>query len=132
MTPPSLSALAGDQFSQELALLMDEIQRTREWFNTQIEAQLISLNQLRAAMQVDNSACSASMDTLFHPPHPVEVKMLPAPESKGVLHQHQAIVLPPTKIVTLDPELEKATLHELNDALARAFSEISSRGGMLA
>jgi hypothetical protein len=34
--------------------------------------------------------------------------------------------------VTLDPELEKATLRELNDALARAFSEISSRGGMLA
>ena len=35
------------------------------------------------------------------------------------------------KITALDPELEQATLRELNDALSRAFSEISSRGGML-
>ena len=132
LTPSTLLAPAGEHLSQELALLMDEIQRTREWFNTQIEAQLSSLNQLRTAMQVDDSVCSASMDTLFHPPQPVEVETLPAPESKGVKHQHQAIVLPPTKIITLDPELEQATLRELNDALARAFSEISSRGGMLA
>jgi hypothetical protein len=111
---------------------MDEIQRTREWFNTQIEAQLSSLNQLRTAMQVDDPACCVSMDALFQPPPPVMPMPPPLPEWKGVQHQHQAIVLPPTKVVTLDPELEKATLHELNDALARAFSEISSRGGMLA
>ena len=129
---PALQAPAGGQLSQELDSLMDEIQRTREWFNTQIEAQLSSLNQLRSAMQVDKPACGVPRDTLFQPPQPVIPTPLPAPEWKGVQHQHQAIVLPPTNIVTLDPELEKATLHELNDALARAFSEISSRGGMLA
>jgi hypothetical protein len=72
------------------------------------------------------------MDALFHPPQPVIPTPTPMPERKSAQHQHQAIVLPPTHIVTLDPELEKATLRELNDALARAFSEISSRGGMLA
>jgi hypothetical protein len=128
----SLQAPAGGQLSQELESLMDEIQRTREWFNTQIEAQLSSLNQLRAAMQVDDSVSCASMDALFHPPQPVIPTPTPMPERKSAQHQHQAIVLPPTHIVTLDPELEKATLRELNDALARAFSEISSRGGMLA
>jgi hypothetical protein len=129
---PTLPAPAGVQLSQDLESLMDEIQRTREWFNTQIEAQLSSLNQLRAAMQVDDSVSCASMDALFHPPQPVIPTPMPMPERKSAKHQHQAIVLPPTNIVTLDPELEKATLRELNDALARAFSEISSRGGMLA
>lgn len=132
MTPPSLPAVAGDQLSQELASLMDEIQRTREWFNSQIEAQLSSLNQLRTAMQVDDSICSTSMATLFEAPQPEVPALEPVLAFKGVQHQHQAIVLPPTKIVTLDPEMEQATLRELNDALAQAFSEISSRGGMLA
>lgn len=132
MTPPSLPAVAGDQLSQELASLMDEIQRTREWFNSQIEAQLSSLNQLRTAMQVDDSLCSTSMATLFEAPQPEMPVLEPVFAFKGVQHQHQAIVLPPTKIVTLDPEMEQATLRELNDALAQAFSEISARGGMLA
>ena len=131
---PTLPAPAEVQLSQELESLMDEIQRTREWFNTQIESQLSSLNQLRTAMQVDDPVSSTSMDALFYPPQPVNLPPMPMPmpERKSAQHPHQAIVLPPTHIVTLDPELEKATLRELNDALARAFSEISSRGGMLA
>jgi hypothetical protein len=129
---PTLPAPAGGQLSQDLESLMDEIQRTREWFNTQIESQLSSLNQLRTAMQVDDPVFSTSMDALFYPPQPVNPPPMPVPERKSAQHPHQAIVLPPTHIVTLDPELEKATLRELNDALARAFSEISSRGGMLA
>jgi len=129
---PTLPAPAGVQLSQDLESLMDEIQRTREWFNIQIESQLSSLNQLRTAMQVDDPVSSTSMDALFYPPQPVNLPPMPVPERKSAQHPHQAIVLPPTHIVTLDPELEKATLRELNDALARAFSEISSRGGMLA
>jgi hypothetical protein len=129
---PTLPAPAGGQLSRELESLMDEIQRTREWFNTQIESHLSSLNQLRTAMQVDDPVSSTSMDALFYPPQPVNPPPMPVSERKRAQHQHQAIVLPPTHIVTLDPELEKATLRELNDALARAFSEISSRGGMLA
>jgi hypothetical protein len=32
----------------------------------------------------------------------------------------------------LHPDLEQATLRELNEALTSAFAEISARGGMLA
>jgi hypothetical protein len=126
----------GAPFAQELAILVAEIQQTRDWFNAQIETQLSSLNQLQAAMQVDEPKCSASMATLFEAPQPAApIESKPAammPTFHGVKHQHQAIVLPPTHITALDPELEQATLRELNDALSRAFSEISSRGGMLA
>jgi hypothetical protein len=41
------------------------------------------------------------------------------------------IILAPPLMATLDPQLEQATLYELNNALTRAFSEISARGGMM-
>jgi hypothetical protein len=135
--PTPVSSLRhGDQFARELTDLVDEIQRTRDWFNAQIEAQLSSLNQLRSTMQIDEPAVSTSMATLFEAPHPVVEPVVaePAvepPPPNGVRQPHQAIVLPPTHITTIDPELEQATLRELNDALSRAFSEISTRGGML-
>lgn len=84
-------------------------------------------------MQVDDSASGDIVAGLFEAPSP-EIEIMPpeAPRSSQELrHTHQAIVLPPTVITALDPELEQATLHELNNALVRAFSEISSRGGML-
>lgn len=159
--PPSNApaARSGEHLAQELAALVDEIQRTRDWFNAQIETQLSSLRQLRAAMQPDEPAYNASMATLFQAPQPAlagpstpsaQALALPAPVStpvavtplvsevpaapvngNGVKHEHEAVVLPPTHITALDPELEQATLRELNDALSRAFSEISARGGML-
>ncbi len=121
----------------ELAALVEDIQRTKDWFITQLDGQLASLNQLRDAMQAEPPACSPSMAALFAAPTPVILPPAPALPAKtngaqnGVHHPHQAIVLPPTMITALDPELEQATLHELNNALTRAFSEISSRGGML-
>ncbi|MGV3662059.1 MAG: hypothetical protein ACO1TE_17875 [Prosthecobacter sp.] len=147
--PPSTapSARSGVELAHELTALVDEIQRTRDWFNTQIEAQLSSLRQLRATMQAGEPACRASISTLFEAPHPiVAMETLPpvaaavvmAPPAApnpfalgGFAPVHQAVVLPPTHVTTLDPELEQATLRELNDALSRAFAEISSRGGML-
>ncbi len=153
LDPPAAASPVrnGAHLAQELTSLVDEIQRTREWFNTQIEAQLSSLRQLRAAMQSDDPTYRASIATLFEPPHPVlapepaasapmALMAAPlaqafapafAPASQGLAPLHQAVVLPPTHVTTLDPELEQATLRELNDALAKAFSEISSRGGML-
>ena len=82
------------------------------------------------------------MATLFEAPHPVthataeeaapEPAAPPPPAAeKKISTVHQAIILPPTLTAKLDPELEQATLHELNNALTRAFSEISARGGML-
>lgn len=138
LPPPGQTACSGGQFAQELATLVDEIQRTREWFNAQIEAQLSSLNQLRSSMQRDEPDHSATMARLFEaPPHPLPVTPLElvtvqnGQSQHNGAQQHQAIVLPPAKITALAPELEQATLRELNDALSRAFSEISSRGGMI-
>lgn len=138
LPPTGQNACSGRQFAQELATLVDEIQRTREWFNAQIEAQLSSLNQLRSSMQVDEPDHSTTMARLFEsPPSAVStVSVEPVAQNGQIQHpgvpsQHQAIVLPPVKISALAPELEQATLRELNDALSRAFSEISARGGMI-
>ena len=131
--PPSgLTARSGEQFTHELAALVEDIQRTKDWFNAQMDAQLASLEQLHASMQVDVSECGSPVATLFEAPHPVVVEPS-APEPTPARHgsKHQAIILPPTLTATLDPQLEQITLHELNNALSLAFSEISARGGML-
>jgi len=135
LTSPFSSSRNADPFVQELTGLMDEIQRTKEWFNSKLEAQLSSLNQLRITMLGEGAAFGSSMATLFEAPHPMESET-PAPVADALEvseippHQaHQAIVLPPTHITAIDPELEQATLRELNDALSRAFSEIATRGG---
>ncbi|MBL9142985.1 MAG: hypothetical protein JNM99_04810 [Verrucomicrobiaceae bacterium] len=131
-----LSTRNADPFVQELTGLMDEIQRTKDWFNSKLEAQLNSLNQLRITMLGEGATFSSSMATLFEAPHPVEAET-PEPAADVLevseippRQAHQAIVLPPTHIAAIDPELEQATLRELNDALSRAFSEIASRGGV--
>lgn len=140
-TAPSVRS--GVELAHELTALVDEIQRTRDWFNMQIEAQLSSLQHLKATMQMEEPVCRASVSTLFEAPHPVvDVETLLPPAApfsaqnplfahSGLAPVHQAVVLPPTAVATLDPELEQATLRELNDALSKAFAEISSRGGML-
>lgn len=132
--PPGLPARSEEQFAHELAALVEDIQRTRDWFNKQLDTQLASLHQLRTAMQEPRPVCSPSMATLFESPRPVTPPPEPEPPPPaitGTRPVHQAIILPPTLTTTLDPQLEQATLHELNNALARAFSEISTRGGML-
>lgn len=153
----------GVELAHELSALVDEIQRTRDWFNSQIEAQLSSLQQLKATMQASAAPSRAPVATLFEAPHPVvTAEPLPpppappltapgqfqmgafAPTTVGafptastsmppppVVPFHQAVVLPPAHVTTLDPELEQATLRELNDALAKAFAEIAARGGMI-
>ncbi len=138
LPPPGLPARSGDLFAHELSALVQDIQRTREWFNSQLDAQLACLHRLCATTPVAEPQCSLSMATLFEAPRPVSTPQPPpvveiaAPaEVTKVSSVHQAIILPPTLTATLDPQLEQATLHELNNALTRAFSEISSRGGMI-
>lgn len=142
---PGLPARSGDLFAKELAALVQDIQRTRDWFNSQLDAQLACLKQLCAATHVDEPKSKPSMATLFEAPRPVTMApsaglapaAAPAPAPLPPLPfakappMHQAIILPPTLTAALDPELEQATLHELNNALTRAFSEISARGGMI-
>lgn len=141
--PPGLPVRSGDLFAHELAALVQDIQRTREWINTQLDAQLASLKQLCAATRAEEPKSSLSMATLFEAPRPVPMEPAPAAAApapaaqppvaaaKPISTVHQAIILPPTLTATLDPQLEQATLHELNNALTRAFSEISARGGMI-
>lgn len=150
--PPGLPVRSGDLFANELAALVQDIQRTREWFNHRLDAQLASLRQLCAATHAEESKCTHSVATLFEAPRPVTLPSaeptpsavssppavapapaVPPPQApvKAVSTVHQAIILPPTLTATLDPQLEQATLHELNNALTRAFSEISARGGMI-
>ena len=138
LPPSGLPARSGELFAKEVAALVHDIQRTREWFNSQLDAQLASLHQLCAAAPVEEPKPTLSMATLFEAPRPVSAPLPPpvaevtAPvEVTKVSSVHQAIVLPPTLTAALDPHLEQATLHELNNALTRAFSEISSRGGMI-
>jgi hypothetical protein len=138
LPPSGLPARSGDLFAYEVAALVHDIQRTRDWFNSQLDAQLACLHKLCAAAPVEEPKCTLSMATLFEAPRPVSAP-LPPPvaevatpvEVTKVSSVHQAIVLPPTLTAALDPHLEQATLHELNNALTRAFSEISSRGGMI-
>lgn len=153
--PPGLPVRSGDLFANELAALVQDIQRTREWFNHRLDAQLACLKQLCAATHAEESKCTHSMATLFEAPRPVTLPAaveptpsmvtsapaaaaapapaVPPPQApvKAVSAVHQAIILPPTLTAALDPHLEQATLHELNNALTRAFSEISARGGMI-
>ncbi len=135
LPPPGLPARPEEQLSHELTSLVEDIQRTKDWFNIQMDAQLSSLMQLRATMLGDNSQASPLIATLFKAPRPVVtaapviVEAPPGPPT--VSFQTKAIILPPTEQAMIAPELEQTTLHELNNALALAFSEISSRGGML-
>ncbi|WP_395749453.1 hypothetical protein [Prosthecobacter sp.] len=138
LPPPGVPIHSGEPFAHEFASLVQDIQRTRDWFNSQLDAQLASLHKLCAAKPKEEAKSGLSMATLFEAPHPVQTPLPPpvaAADTPVVVSKvasvNQAIVLPPTLTATLDPQLEQATLHELNNALTRAFSEISARGGML-
>ena len=48
LPPPGLPARSGEEFTHELAALVADIQRTKDWFNAQMDAQLASLHQLHA------------------------------------------------------------------------------------
>jgi hypothetical protein len=144
LPPPGLPAHSGDLFAHELTALAQEIQRTREWFNHQLDAQLARLKKLCAATQTEEPTCGLSTAMLFQEPHPepplpassvsapeAQIAIVPPSAPRTVPVIPQTFVLQPTLAASLDPELEQATLHELNNALSRAFAEISARGGML-
>lgn len=152
-TPPVAPLVAppvppmDESVAQQLARMTAELQQTRDWFNAQIDAQLSSLQQLQERAPVNWPAVGTPAATLYAEPLPItsaetksdgdapgEPPSLAEPEqvnSVNVGLTHKAIVLPPTRISALDPQMEQDTLRELNDALARAFAEISTRGGML-
>lgn len=135
LPPPGIPVRSGEPFAHEFASLVDDIQRTRDWFNRQLDAQLACLYKLCASPPAEEPKSELPLTTLFEAPRPVAPLPVAAPTPpaapKPIASMHQAIILPPTLTATLDPQLEQATLHELNNALTRAFAEISARGGML-
>ncbi len=109
LPPPGMPARSGEPFAKEFKALVQDIQRTRDWFNSQLDAQLACLHQLCAATHADEPKCALSMATLFEAPRPVTtpqppplaaVEHVPATATK-VSSVHQAIVLPPTLTATL-------------------------------
>jgi hypothetical protein len=141
MNPPSSHAtLSGlqtdacppDSLARDLTALADDIERTKKWFNAQMDAQLAGLRELRETIETETPAGSNPAATLSEAPAPVEVPTLNSSPAPFPNTSHPAVILPPSKITALHPDLEQATLRELNEALTSAFAEISARGGMLA
>ncbi|MEZ5386273.1 MAG: hypothetical protein R3F13_12235 [Prosthecobacter sp.] len=132
LSGPETSSLSPDSFARDLAALVDDLERTKKWFNAQLDAQLSGLKELRATFQPESEAIVELPPVMSEAPHlvaPTEPNP-PSPPTPGNA-AHPTIILPPSKVTALHPDLEQATLRELNDALSSAFAEISSRGGML-
>lgn len=132
LSGPKASPRPPDGLARDLAALVDDLERTKQWFNAQLDAQLAGLKELRATIHPGDEADIELPPVLSEAPHLVEASepdaaKPPSPSAAA----HPAVVLPPGKITALHPDLEQATLRELNDALTSAFAEISSRGGML-
>jgi hypothetical protein len=128
-----LPSRPGDLFAKELATLVQDIQRTQEWFNNRLDAQLASLKRLYATRHTEESKNTLSMATLFEAPRTITQESAPVTvlPPRAAAKMVPTIILAPPLMAALDPQLEQATLHELNNALTRAFSEISARGGMM-
>lgn len=87
----------------------------------ELDAQIQQLDQLNQTQSRDQEA-----------PNLFETEPVPPITSVPVQQPWQqqtttSIILEATAPTTLDPELEQATLEELNSALSKAFSQISGR-----
>lgn len=117
--PPSQ---ATSDLATQLEGVLRELNRTRNTLVTQIDAQIAHANGLLRHLQ--EIAPPRHFPTPTSAPAPVPGIMQTPPKLTSV-------VLASPAQPGLDPELEQATLAELNEALALAFTEIASRGGML-
>lgn len=109
------SAHSPHDFATQLQGLVSELQHTRDSVLGQIESQIARATSLLTHLQgsPQSSALHHAMHPLHQPPKLTSIVMS-APATDGI-----------------DPNLEQATLAELNEALSLAFKEIASRGGML-
>lgn len=141
MNPPSshatlsglqIAACPPDSLARDLTALVDDIERTKKWFNAQMDAQLAGLRELRETIEMDTPTGEDPAPHRSAEVTPADSPAWVAPSAPTSNTGHPAVILPPSKITALHPDLEQATLRELNDALTSAFAEISARGGMLA
>lgn len=99
----------------QLQGLVRELQETREAVVGQIDSQIAKAVNLLRHLQVPQRAPSPhDACHMLHQPPKLTSIVMSAPPSDGI-----------------DPNLEQATLAELNEALSLAFKEIAGRGGML-
>lgn len=99
----------------QLQSLVRELEHTRESVLGQIDNQIARATHLLSSLQASQqvSIPHEAIHGLHQPPKLTSIVMT-APATEGI-----------------DPNLEQATLAELNQALSLAFKEIASRGGML-
>lgn len=109
------SAHSPHDLARQLQGLVSELQHTRDSVIGQIDSQIARANSLLTHVQgsTQSPAIQHAMHPLQQPPKLTSIVMS-APATDGI-----------------DPNLEQATLAELNEALSLAFKEIASRGGML-
>ncbi len=117
--PPPLAPATPDLVTQ-LQGMLEDLRRTRESVLGQMDAQIARASGLLKAIH----GVPAPQPAL-PPLHPPAMEIMQAPPKLT------SVVLASQDPAGIDPQLEQATLSELNEALSLAFTEIASRGGML-
>lgn len=113
--PQAPLAYSQPDLAAQLQGLVRELQHTRESVLGQIDSQIARATSLLSSLQASQPMPSPqeAIHGLHQPPKLTSIVMT-APTTEGI-----------------DPNLEQATLAELNEALSLAFKEIANRGGML-
>lgn len=117
--PPPTAPAPPDLVSQ-LQGMLEDLRRTRESVLGQMDAQIARASGLLKTIHVPQTLPPA-LPPLHPPAH--DVMQVPPKLTSVVLSSHEQ--------AGIDPQLEEATLAELNAALSQAFTEIASRGGLL-
>jgi len=118
ISPPTASAPL-DLVSQ-LQGMLEDLRRTRESVLGQMDAQIARASSLLKAIHAPQT-----MPPALPPLHPPAHGVMQTPPKLT------SVVLSSQEQAGIDPQLEEATLAELNAALSQAFTEIASRGGLL-
>jgi hypothetical protein len=122
-TAPPPSAHATFDLAVQLEGMMNELRQTRDSVVSQIDAQIS-----RASSLLRHLNEAAPLPPLY--PAAVPTPML-GPQVMQAPPKLTSVVLASQAPAGIDPQLEQATLAELNEALSLAFTEIAGRGGML-
>lgn len=120
-TLPSHIPFEASDLASQLQGMVDELRRTRESVLGQMDAQIARVNSLLRLLPGTIAAPQSPLPPL----HPPAQEMMQSPPKLT------SVVLNSQEQAGIDPQLEQATLAELNAALSQAFTEIASRGGML-
>jgi hypothetical protein len=104
----------------QLQGMLEDLRRTRESVLGQMDAQIARASSLLKAIHAPQT-----MPPALPPLHPPAHGVMQTPPKLT------SVVLSSQEQAGIDPQLEEATLAELNAALSQAFTEIASRGGLL-